>query len=120
MRAVDRVEAGIDRMERDESPHGQVRHGSVWVRLGIHWPFRRHRRALGPCGQGDDAGGGGCVSQAPESNHGLRPNTGQGISQGRSEWGDLDAIQLSLAIGQGPDRKLANGFVTCELAQRAV
>ena len=60
------------------------------------------------------------VAQSPERDHGLRPDAGRGVGQRRAERRGLDAGQLRLAVGQRPERELADGLVSRELAQDAV
>ena len=57
------------------------------------------------------------VPQSPERDHGLRPDAGRGVGQRREERAGLDAVELRLAVGQGPERELADGGVVGELPQ---
>ncbi len=120
MRSVDRVQAGIDRVQRYQGPHSQVRHGPVRVGLGLHGLRCRHRRALGARGQCDDGRGRADVFQSPERDHGLRRTRGEGSASAARNGAGSTPFSSRLAIGQRPERELADGLVSRELAQGAV
>ena len=104
----------------DQRAHRQVRHDAVRVRLVLHRPLRRHRRALRPRGQREDALRGRRVVQPAEADERLRPHAGRLVGQRRDERLGVEAVQLRLAVGQRPQGELADGGVSGELEQRRV
>ena len=120
MRTVDRVQAGIDSPEVDQSPQRQMGHGTVWVGLGLHRLCRRHRRILGAVGERDDELRRGDVTQPPERDQGLCPDSRRRVCERRDEQARKRVVELGFAVGQGPKRELADGVVFSQFPQRCV
>ncbi len=85
MRPVERLQAGIDRAQRNQGAHGQVREDAIRVGLGMDRLFRRHDGAFRPRGQREDALRRRHIVEPRQADEGLGAHAGRRVGQRRDE-----------------------------------